>query len=39
MYISLLEVTFLGQEIPICEMLVHVAMLSSGKIVSIYIFP
>ena len=37
-YISLLEVTFLGQEIPICEMLIHVAILSSRKIVSIYTF-
>lgn len=35
-YLSLLEVTFLGQEIRICEMLIHVAILSSRKIVSIY---
>ena len=38
-YMSLLEVTFLGQEIPTCEMLIHVAKLSSRKIVSVYTLP
>lgn len=38
-YMSLLEVTFLGQEIPVCGMLIHVAILSPRKIVSIYTFP
>lgn len=38
-YLSSSEVTFLGQEIRICEMLIHVAILFSRKSVSIYAFP
>lgn len=37
-YITWWEVIFLGQEICIWKMLTHVAILSSGKIVSIYTF-